>query len=126
MNFYSKVIMDLFHHTEHAGTFAPGTKNITTVQVGRPGQSDVLRMSVIITNNKITDVRFKTNGTITTIAAAEYLAQNIIGLEKNMLTKLDSQTINNALQLPARRFNAALLAEKTLQAIIEKINKYDC
>ena len=115
------MIMKLFRQPQHVGEFPIIDGSTFTVQAGNPGQTDVIRLSVKIDADKIADAKFKAQGGVTTIAAAEYVADTIIGVKSTDLANINSQTINDALQLPPERINAALLADDALQQIIQAV-----
>lgn len=121
MMFYNKTIMTLFNNLEHAGKFATNSENVFTTQVGNPGQSDVLQLQVQVVDDKISQVKFKAQGGVTTLATAEYLARLLSGMPLNKLSSINGENIINALQLPTQRINAAALAMSALQTIMSKI-----
>jgi len=119
--FYNETIISLFRDPQHSGEFPATCATVFTAQAGHSGQSDLLRLQVKISADTITDAKFKVQGGITTIAAAEFLARTIIGVKITELATINSQTIIDALQLPTRRIYSALLADDALEKIKQEI-----
>ncbi len=118
---YNDKILKLFLQPQHAGEFAPATTNVFTARAGNPGQSDTLQLQIIFAHNHVSDVKFKAQGGVATIAAAEYVTSKIKNKTMNELLAIDSQTIIDALQLPEQRYHAAVLANAALQQLITEI-----
>lgn len=110
--FYNDTITDLFLKPKHAGCLEKPT---TVSQAGNPGQSDVLELQLLITNNTIEQARFRAHGKLTTIAAGEYLCQWIEKKSLNQLKEFNGQQIIDALQLPNARLSSAILAQQALE-----------
>ena len=118
---YNKKILKLFLQPQHAGEFAPRTADVVSVRVGNPGQTDVIQLQIVFMHHIVSDAKFKVQGGVATIAAAEYVASNIKNKGINELLAINSQTIIDALQLPEQRYHAAVLASTALQQLIIEI-----
>lgn len=118
---YNDIIMQLFLQPQHAGQFATETANVFIAHAGNPGQSDTIQLQIILEKNTISDAKFKIQGGVATIAAAEYIAGKIKNKTVDELLAIDSHTIINALKLPEQHYNAAALAGAALQQLIEEI-----
>ncbi len=119
--FYNETIMALFNDLQHAGEFSANSQNVITAQAGHPGQSDVVQLQIQVADDNIIQVKFKAQGGVATLATAEYLARHLTGMKLNELSSINGENIINALQLPAQRMNAALLAITALHNIMSKI-----
>ena len=115
MDFYNKIITELYRHTSHTGELTGS--NVRSASAGNPGQSDVVQLQIIIENNHITQACFKAHGSMTTIAAAEYLCQQIQSKTVQQVADIDSQQIKIGLDLPAHRLSSALLVEEAWQKL---------
>lgn len=120
--FYNDTITALFLQPKHAGCIAkPNIK----VQAGHPGLSDVIQLTLAIDNGIIQSAKFKADGRLTSIAAAEYICQHIEQQPIAILSTLTQQQIIDALQLPSIRISSAVLAEQVLQKAVMFLNAYD-
>jgi nitrogen fixation NifU-like protein len=116
--FYNDTITELFLNPRHAGEI---NHPLVKVQVGHPGLSDVIQLTVTIKNNQIDEIKFKAAGRLTTIAAAEYICQQLQGHAVNALPNIMLQDIIEGLQLPNIRLSSAVLAEEAAKNLAAQI-----
>jgi NifU-like protein len=115
-NFYEKKIGDRFHHPKNVG------KCESANAVGTSASfvcGSVLRFTLQISDQKITDAKFKVSGCGYLLAAADLLAETIIDQQLGELHGSGNfkQIIENNLgDFPAERKHCAELAVETLQS----------
>lgn len=118
---YNDKILQLFLQPQHVGEFAPETANVFSVRAGNPGQTDVIQLQIVLMHNSVSDAKFKVQGGVATIAAAEYIANEITNKTINELSIIDSQAIIDALQLPEQYYHVAVLTSAALQQLITEV-----
>jgi NifU-like protein involved in Fe-S cluster formation len=116
---YDKQILELFREPQHAGTFPADVPDIKTARTGNPGQTDVVQLQLLITNNRITAAKFKCSGSVCTVASIEYLLRNIINKPINIALSYSSQELIAALHLPKHCASSALLAIDCLHKVLK-------
>ncbi len=112
--FYNDTIEQRFLNPQHAGQLSHANLSL---QVGHPGQSDVLQVSVHIDAGKITQAKFKAHGKLTTVAAGEYICEQLPHKTLDQLPTLTAVHISDALGLPQIRQSSAILAAQAVQQI---------
>lgn len=115
---FSAEVLDHFEHPRNAGELAGAT---TTVNVTNPACGDEMRLSVRIEGGRIGEVRFKTRGCVTSIAASSALTEMMRGKNRAELAGITPERISQALgELPAATFHGAQLAADALAAVLAK------
>jgi len=115
---FSAEVLDHFEHPRNAGELAGAT---TTVNVTNPACGDEMRLSVRIEEGRIADVRFKTRGCVTSIAASSALTEMIRDKNRAELAAITPEQISRALgELPPATFHGAQLAVDALAAVLAK------
>lgn len=110
--FYNDKITNLFLNPTHSGVIENAS---VQVQIGQPGQSDVVQLSLLVKSDIVQQARFKAHGKMTTIAAAEYVCAAIENMPITKLSDLKFETIIAALQIPSIRYSSAILLVEALE-----------
>ena len=116
---YSKKVIDHFNNPHNVGTLDKDDKDVGTGIVGAPECGDVMRLQIKVKDDIITDVKFKTFGCGSAIAASSLATEWIKGKSIN-----DAQTISNIqiveeLSLPPVKIHCSVLAEDAIKAAIK-------
>ena len=105
---YSAKVMDHFANPRNVGEI----ENADGVgEVGNPKCGDIMKMSLKIENNVITDVKFKTFGCGAAIATSSIATEMIKGKSVDDALKLTNQAVVEALDgLPPVKLHCSVLA----------------
>jgi len=122
---YSKEVNDRFYNVLNnpqsfsVGKFDPSDSRVATGMVGAPSCGDVMRIQLMVENNIIKDMKFKTYGCGSAIASSSKLVEMLLGktLEEAKLVK--DREIAEALQLPSIKVHCSVLAEAAIKKAIE-------
>ena len=116
---YSKEVIERFNNVLKnpkkfsVGRFDPSDSRVATGMVGAPACGDVMRIQLLVEDNTIQDVKFKTYGCGSAIASSSKLVELLIG------KTLQEAREANALQLPPIKIHCSVLAEDAIQKAIE-------
>jgi nitrogen fixation NifU-like protein len=116
---YSKKVLDHFTHPRNVGSI----ENPSGVgQVGNPTCGDIMKIFLVVENNIITDVKFKTFGCGAAIATSSMATELIKGKSIEEALLITNQAVAEALDgLPKIKMHCSVLAE---EAILAAINDY--
>lgn len=113
---YSAKVMDHFMNPRNVGEL----ENPSGVgEVGNPKCGDIMRMSLQIEDNVITDVKFKTFGCGAAIATSSMATTLIKGKTVEEALKLTNKAVVEALEgLPPVKIHCSVLAEQAIKAAL--------
>ncbi len=86
---YSAAVLDHFEHPRNGGNLIDAQ---VTIEVANPVCGDVLELSAIAADGRITAARFHARGCVTAMACASLLTEVIIGKTRAELLKLYART----------------------------------
>jgi nitrogen fixation NifU-like protein len=122
---YSKEVIERFNNVLNnpekfsVGRFDPSDSRVATGMVGAPSCGDVMRIQLLVEDNIIQDVKFKTYGCGSAIASSSKLVELLIGKTLQEAREVKDKDIANALQLPPIKIHCSVLAEDAIQKAIE-------
>lgn len=122
---YSKEVIERFNNVLNnpkkfsVGRFDPSDSRVATGMVGAPACGDVMRIQLLVEDNTIQDVKFKTYGCGSAIASSSKLVELLIGKTLQEAREVKDRDIANALQLPPIKIHCSVLAEDAIQKAIE-------
>lgn len=113
---YSEKVMDHFTNPRNVGEI----ENADAVgEVGNAKCGDIMRMSMKIENNVITDVKFKTFGCGAAIATSSIATEMIKGRTIDEALTLTNKAVVEALGgLPPAKIHCSVLAEEAVKSAI--------
>ncbi|MCL2147305.1 MAG: Fe-S cluster assembly scaffold protein NifU [Synergistaceae bacterium] len=116
---YSEKIMDHFQNPRNVGEI----ENADGVgQAGNPKCGDIMKISIKVENNVITDIKFKTFGCASAIASSSMATELVKGKTVDEAWELTNKAVADALDgLPPVKMHCSVLAE---EAIHKAINDY--
>ena len=116
----SPELVDHFQNPRNAGIL--DSPDAIAVEVNNPACGDILRLSVLMLDGVIAEVRFKTRGCTAAIAAGSALTELMQGLTKNQLAALKAPNVEAAIGglAPASK-HAAILCEDCVRALVNKL-----
>jgi nitrogen fixation NifU-like protein len=116
---YSPAMLDHFQNPRNAGELPPPA---VTVDVSNPACGDIMRLSLLVEQNQIRDVRFKAKGCVAAIACGSLLTELVQGKSLEDAAQLSAAGIAGGLGgLPPASGHAAVLAEDALKAALKKL-----
>ena len=114
---YSEKVMDHFTNPRNVGEIE---KADAVGTVGNPECGDIMKLSVKIENDIITDVKFKTFGCGAAIATSSMVTELVKGKRLDEAERISNATVAEALDgLPPVKMHCSNLAADALHAAIE-------
>ncbi|MBI5887538.1 MAG: Fe-S cluster assembly scaffold protein NifU [Deltaproteobacteria bacterium] len=114
---YSEKVMDHFSNPRNVGEI-DNASGVGTV--GNPACGDIMKLSIKIENDVITDVKFKTFGCGAAIATSSMITELVKGKNINDAEQISNSTVAEALDgLPPVKMHCSNLAADALHAAIE-------
>jgi len=127
---YSQKVIDRFESVlnnpeKHSvGRFNPEDLDVATGLTGAPACGDVMKLQLKIKDNIITDVKFKTYGCGSAIAASTLFVDMLKGKTVEEASQIKDKDIAKELELPSIKLHCSVLAEESIKkAIINWHNK---
>lgn len=118
---YSEKVMDHFTNPRNVGEVdeADGTGT-----VGNPECGDIMKLTIKVEDDKITDVKFKTFGCGAAIATSSMVTELVKGINLKEADDVSNATVAEALDgLPPVKMHCSNLAADALHAAIEDYKK---
>jgi NifU-like protein involved in Fe-S cluster formation len=113
---YSPRLLDHFEHPRNTGEVANPD---SSVQLENPACGDILKLSLKITDGRITEIRFLAKGCVATVACASTLTELVQGRSIQEARELRREEIVTAVDgLPDASVHASHLAMDALAAAI--------
>ena len=118
---YSDRLLDHFQNPRNVGELKSPA---VTVEVTNPACGDILRLSVLIENNRVTTVAYKVRGCTASIAAGSALTTLIAGKLLTDLSLLKPAGVEAALDgLPAESKHAAALCCEAVTTLLRALGQ---
>jgi len=118
---YSEKVMDHFSNPRNVGEIDSPSG---TGMVGNPACGDIMKLTVKIEGDVITDVKFKTFGCGAAIATSSMVTELVKGKNLTDAERISNQTVAEALDgLPPVKMHCSNLAADALHAAIEDYKK---
>src|SRR4051794_31901634 len=105
---YSATLLDHFQNPRNVGELPPPA---VAVEVSNPACGDIMRLSLMVEQGAIRDVRFKTRGCVPSIACGSALTELVKGLTLHEARNVTTAEITSSVGgLPPASSHAAVLA----------------
>jgi len=118
---YSEKVMDHFSNPRNVGEIEGADGSGT---VGNPACGDIMKLTIKVENDKITDVKFKTFGCGAAIATSSMVTELVKGKDLTEAEQVSNSTVAEALDgLPPVKMHCSNLAADALHAAIEDYRK---
>ena len=102
------------------GSLDKDDTQVGTGMVGAPECGDVMKLQIKVNNDGIVeDVKFKTFGCGSAIAASSLVTEWVKGISVNEAEKITNIAIVNELNLPPIKIHCSVLAEDAIKAAIK-------
>ena len=118
---FNDTVLEHFRNPHNAGDLADAT---ATVEVTNPVCGDVLRLSVRLEADRITEAGFKAQGCVAAIASSSLLTDLLTGRTPGEARGITSEQISEALGgLPPATFHAAQLCVDAVSAVLPRLKR---
>ncbi len=118
---YSEKVMDHFTNPRNVGEIEDPSGEGT---VGNPACGDIMKLTIKVEGDKITDVKFKTFGCGAAIATSSMVTELVKGKKLDEAESISNDTVAEALDgLPPVKMHCSNLAADALHAAIEDYKK---
>ena len=118
---YSEKVMDHFSNPRNVGEVENPDGSGT---VGNPACGDIMKLTIKVENDVITDVKFKTFGCGAAIATSSMVTELVKGKKLNEAEGISNNSVAEALDgLPPVKMHCSNLAADALHAAIEDYKK---
>ncbi len=118
---YSEKVMDHFSNPRNVGEIENPSG---TGMVGNPACGDIMKLTIKVEDDRITDVKFKTFGCGAAIATSSMVTELVKGKGLDEAEKISNSTVAEALDgLPPVKMHCSNLAADALHSAIEDYRK---
>jgi nitrogen fixation NifU-like protein len=119
---YSEKVMDHFSNPRNVGELEEADGSGT---VGNPACGDIMKLTIKVEGDKISDVKFKTFGCGAAIATSSMVTELVKGKSLDDAENVSNQSVAEALDgLPPVKMHCSNLAADALHAAIEDYKKH--
>jgi len=115
---YSDLVLDHYTNPRNVGTLDKSSPSVGTGLVGAPECGDVMRLQIEVSDNIITDAKFKTFGCGSAIAASSLATEWLKGKSIDEAVTIDNMDLVEELNLPPVKIHCSVLAEDAIKAAI--------
>lgn len=115
---YSNLVLDHCENPRNVGTLDKSSPSVGTGLVGAPECGDVMRLQIEVSDNIITDAKFKTFGCGSAIAASSLATEWLKGKSIDEAVTIDNMDLVEELNLPPVKIHCSVLAEDAIKAAI--------
>lgn len=113
---FSREVLDHFEHPRNAGSLEDAQARI---EVANPVCGDVLELTANAANGRISKVRFRAKGCVTSMACASVLTEMISNKTRAEMATITPEGISSSLgELPPATFHGAQLAADALAELL--------
>ena len=115
---YSKKVIEHYEKPRNIGSMASSSISVGTGLVGAPECGDVMKLQILVENDKIVDAKFKTFGCGSAIASSSLATEWVKGKTLDEAQTIQNTDIVNELSLPPVKIHCSVLAEDAIKAAI--------
>ena len=115
---YSDKVMDHYEKPRNIGNMDNSSHSVGTGLVGAPECGDVMKLQIMVENDRIVDAKFKTFGCGSAIAASSLATEWVKGRSLDEAQSIKNTDIVKELSLPPVKIHCSVLAEDAIKAAI--------
>jgi NifU-like protein involved in Fe-S cluster formation len=115
---YSALVIEHFERPRNVGTFVPAT-DVIVGRAGRRDQGAEFAVSARVANDKIAEARFEAYGCPHCVAAGSWLAESLIGADRDRVQHWSWRELADALAIPTAKRGRLLILEDAVRALAE-------
>ncbi len=116
---YSDKVLEHYEKPRNIGSLDTRNSNVGTGLVGAPECGDVMKLQIMVENDKIIDAKFKTFGCGSAIAASSLATEWIKDKSVDEASMINNTEIVEELSLPPVKIHCSVLAEDAIKAAIK-------
>tara|TARA_B100000902_G_scaffold361156_1_gene378381 strand:- start:188 stop:574 length:387 start_codon:yes stop_codon:yes gene_type:complete len=116
---YSDKVIDHYENPRNVGKWEPGTEGVGTGMVGAPACGDVMRLQIMVEDDRIIDAKFKTYGCGSAIASSSLLTEWVKDKTLDQASEIKNTELAEELALPPVKIHCSVLAEDAIKAAIK-------
>ena len=122
---YSEKVIEHYEKPRNIGSMDTASLSVGTGLVGAPECGDVMKLQIMVEDNKIIDAKFKTFGCGSAIASSSLATEWVKGKSLDEAQSIKNTDIVKELSLPPVKIHCSVLAEDAIKAAIKDYrNKY--
>ena len=122
---YSEKVIEHYEKPRNIGSMDTDSMSVGTGLVGAPECGDVMKLQIMVEDDKIIDAKFKTFGCGSAIASSSLATEWIKGKSLDEAQSIKNTDIVEELSLPPVKIHCSVLAEDAIKAAIKDYrNKY--
>ena len=122
---YSDKVIEHYEKPRNIGSMDTDSMSVGTGLVGAPECGDVMKLQIMVEDDKIIDAKFKTFGCGSAIASSSLATEWIKGKSLDEAQSIKNTDIVEELSLPPVKIHCSVLAEDAIKAAIKDYrNKY--
>jgi len=115
---YSEKVVEHYERPNNVGSMDSRSNSVGTGLVGAPECGDVMKLQIMVEDNKIVDAKFKTFGCGSAIASSSLATEWVKGKTLDEAELLKNTQIVEELSLPPVKIHCSVLAEDAIKAAI--------
>jgi len=122
---YSDKVIEHYEKPRNIGSMDTTSLSVGTGLVGAPECGDVMKLQIMVEDDKIIDAKFKTFGCGSAIASSSLATEWVKGKSLDEAQSIKNTDIVEELSLPPVKIHCSVLAEDAIKAAIKDYrNKY--
>ena len=122
---YSDKVIEHYEKPRNIGSMDSASVSVGTGLVGAPECGDVMKLQIMVEDDKIIDAKFKTFGCGSAIASSSLATEWVKGKSLDEAQSIKNTDIVEELSLPPVKIHCSVLAEDAIKAAIKDYrNKY--
>jgi len=115
---YSKKVIEHYEKPRNIGSMDSSSVSVGTGLVGAPECGDVMKLQIMVKDDKIVDAKFKTFGCGSAIASSSLATEWVKGKTLDEAMTIQNTDIVEELSLPPVKIHCSVLAEDAIKAAI--------
>jgi len=115
---YSKKVIEHYEKPKNIGSMDNTSLSVGTGLVGAPECGDVMKLQIMVEDNRIVDAKFKTFGCGSAIASSSLATEWVKGKTLDEAESIQNTEIVKELSLPPVKIHCSVLAEDAIKAAI--------
>jgi len=120
---YSEKVIEHYERPSNVGSMDSGSNSVGTGLVGAPECGDVMKLQIMVEDDRIVDAKFKTFGCGSAIASSSLATEWVKGKSIDEAMSIKNTEIVEELSLPPVKIHCSVLAEDAIKAAISDYRK---
>ena len=120
---YSKKVIEHYEKPRNIGSMDSSSVSVGTGLVGAPECGDVMKLQIMVEDDKIVDAKFKTFGCGSAIASSSLVTEWVKGKKLSEAEDIKNSEIAQELSLPPVKIHCSVLAEDAIKAAVADLRR---